>query len=206
VPAAVAAALAIGLLVAAAITWSASRTPAPDRTSSMTASATAAAGPVASAPQDRRHAPHASPGAGAPDRVVITSLGVDAPVVPVVAAGSTLDPPSDPRSLGWWSQGARPGAARGSALVTGHTVHDGGGALDDLERLDVGQEVVVRTNHGRVDYVVASVVVLDKAAIARRAPRLFSQEVPGRLVLVTCEGWDGTGYTSNVVVTATPVD
>jgi hypothetical protein len=61
----------------------------------------------------------------------------------------------------------------------------------------------VLTAHGQVRYAVDSVVVLDKDAIARRAPQLFSQEVAGRLVLVTCEGWDGTGYRSNVAVTTT---
>jgi sortase (surface protein transpeptidase) len=88
--------------------------------------------------------------------------------------------------------------------MTGHTVHDGGGALDDLEELAVGAEVRVVTARGPTAYVVSSVEVLDKDAIARQAPDLFSQDVPGRLVLVTCEGWDGSGYTSNVVVTATP--
>ena len=34
---------------------------------------------------------------------------------------------------------------------------------------------------------------------------MFSQDVPGRLVLITCEDWDGSRYLSNVVVTATPV-
>jgi sortase (surface protein transpeptidase) len=88
--------------------------------------------------------------------------------------------------------------------VTGHTVHDGGGALDDLETLRPGADVRVRTDRGTIRYVVDSVAVLDKDTIARRAPQLFSQEVAGRLVLVTCEGWDGTGYRSNVVVTAAP--
>ena len=36
------------------------------------------------------------------------------------------------------------------------------------------------------------------------ATRLFSQRVPGRLVLITCEDWNGVEYLSNVVVTATP--
>jgi streptomycin 6-kinase len=38
-----------------------------------------------------------------------------------------------------------------------------------------------------------------------RAEELFSQRVPGRLVLVTCEDWDGREYLSNVVVIAAPV-
>jgi hypothetical protein len=190
------------------ITWSGTRpAPAPGPAAAVAPSVAAvpATGPTEPTPRPRaRSHPTAAAGAGAPSRVVVASLGVDAPVLPVVAQGSSLDPPSDPQSLGWWAQGARPGAARGTALVTGHTVHDGGGALDDLEQLPVGAAVRVVTTRGRVDYVVESVVVLDKDAIAREAPGLFSQEVPGRLVLVTCEGWDGTGYRSNVVVTATP--
>lgn len=142
--------------------------------------------------------------AGTPVHVVIEALTIEAPVVPIVSDGQSLDPPPDPQVLGWWSDGARPGAARGTALVVGHTVHDGGGALDDLERLGAGADVRLRTDRGTIDYVVETVAVLDKDTIARRASQLFSQEVDGRLVLVTCEGWDGTGYRSNVVVTATP--
>ena len=50
----------------------------------------------------------------------------------------------------------------------------------------------------------AHVRVYDKGSVARDAKRLFSQDVPGRLVLVTCEDWDGERYLSNVVVTAAP--
>lgn len=141
---------------------------------------------------------------GAPRRVLIRELSVDVPVVPVGAPNDTLVPPTDPQVLGWWADGARPGAARGSALVAGHTVHTGGGALDDLERLERGDEVVVRTDRGRVVYRVERVRVFGKGRVAHHAERLFSQEVPGRLVLVTCEDWDGTRYLSNVVVTASP--
>jgi hypothetical protein len=203
-PAAVVAVVVIAsvlLLAAAAVIWVGRSSP--DQPAAVV---TRAPSPVAVpvTTQRQQATPTDLPGAGVPRRVVVTSLGVDAPVLPIVAEGQSLDPPSDPQSLGWWSQGARPGAARGTALVTGHTVHDGGGALDDLETLRRGAEIHVLTAHGRVRYVVDSVVVLDKDAIARRAPQLFSQEVAGRLVLVTCEGWDGTGYRSNVVVTATP--
>ncbi|HEY0951254.1 class F sortase [Nocardioides sp.] len=141
---------------------------------------------------------------GAPVRVRIPALGVDAPVIPVRAPARTLVPPADPLRLGWWVDGAKPGASTGSALVAGHTVHDGGGALDDLEHLERGDVVVVRTDHGRIDYAVRQVRIFDKGALAGRAGELFSQRVPGRLVLVTCEDWDGERYLSNVVVTATP--
>jgi LPXTG-site transpeptidase (sortase) family protein len=141
---------------------------------------------------------------GAPRWVSIPRLGVHAPVIPVRAPGGTLVPPSDPDELGWWQPGAEPGAETGSALIAGHTVHTGGGALDHLERLRRGSHVSVRTDQGLIHYVVQRVATYRKGALADRAEELFSQEVPGRLVLVTCEDWDGERYLSNVVVTATP--
>ena len=141
---------------------------------------------------------------GAPERLRIPALDVDAPVLPVHAPGRTLVPPSDPTRLGWWADGAEPGAARGSALIAGHTVHTGGGALDDLEDVRRGDAIVVRTDHGTIRYVVQSVHVYRKGRIADQAERLFSQQVPGRLVVLTCEDWTGERYLSNVVVTATP--
>ncbi len=120
------------------------------------------------------------------------------------APDRTLVPPSDPQRLGWWADGAEPGAAAGSALITGHTVHDGGGALDHLEDLVRGDRVVVRTDTGTIRYDVRRIRVYSKGALAEHATSLFSQRVPGRLVLITCEDWDGERYLSNVVVTATP--
>ena len=64
--------------------------------------------------------------------------------------------------------------------------------------------VTVRTDRGRIRYAVTKVAVYSKGAVADHAERLFSQDVPGRLVLVTCEDWDGQRYLSNVVVLATP--
>lgn len=145
------------------------------------------------------------PAAGPPQRVLIPALEVDAPVVGIRPLDGVLVPPDDPQTLGWWDQGAVPGAAHGGALVTGHTVHTGGGALDDLETLHRGDPVSVRTDRGTVRYEVVDVAVYRKATLARDSASLFSQQVPGHLVLVTCEDWDGTRYLSNVVVLARPV-
>lgn len=139
-----------------------------------------------------------------PRRLAIPTLGVDAPVVAVRTDGDVLVPPSDAQTLGWWSEGAEPGARRGSALVTGHTVHAGEGALDQLETLAVGDDITVSTRRGEIDYRVSDVEVFAKGAVTQQAERLFNQDVPGRLVVVTCEDWDGERYLSNVVVTATP--
>ncbi|MFC0624820.1 class F sortase [Kribbella deserti] len=142
---------------------------------------------------------------GDPARVSVPSLGVTARVLRIRASNRALIPPSNPRMLGWWSDGARPGAAKGAAVITGHTVHDGGGAFDHLGELAVGDTVTVTTTRNRtLRYRVASVTVYRKKTLARQAARVFSQSGPGRLVLVTCEDWDGTGYLSNSVVIAKP--
>jgi LPXTG-site transpeptidase (sortase) family protein len=157
---------------------------------------------------DPRNAPRAghrtvrSAAAGRPTELVVPALGVAAPVVPISAPSGVLVPPSDPQMLGWWSAGAVPGAGHGGALITGHTVHTGGGAFDDLDTLKPGDRVAVRTLQGRIRYTVTSVRVYRKASLAEHAQQVFSQSGPGRLVLVTCDDWTGTEYLSNAVVIA----
>ena len=192
---------AAGLVLAAggALLWWAQPTGAVSADPGTPPRAAPLAGPTASPGESARRP-------GAPERLRIPALHVSAPVLPVHAPGRTLVPPSDPTRVGWWADGARPGAATGSALIAGHTVHTGGGALDDLEDLRRGDEIVVRTGNGTIDYVVQHVRVYSKGRIADDAEQLFDQAGPGRLVLITCEDWDGGRYLSNVVVTATPRD
>jgi LPXTG-site transpeptidase (sortase) family protein len=142
---------------------------------------------------------------GLPTRVIIPLQDINVPVVPIQAASGVLTPPSNPQELGWWAGGVQPGAMKGSALITGHTVHTGGGALDNLNDLRRGNEIIVLTDHGKLTYRVIHVVDFTKGHIADDAPRLFSQESRGRLVLVTCSDWNGVQYLSNTVVTAIAV-
>lgn len=204
--------VACGVLLVGAglVAWLTQAPPTPPLEASATRS-TQSGSPVAPPPQvvtgvaapARQQRPPAE--AGAPERLVVPDLAIDAPVIPVAAPDGVLTPPDDPQTVGWWADGARPGAARGSALVTGHTVHDGGGAMDDLEQLDAGDPVAMVTDRGSIDYRVERVVVLGKGELAERAQVLFDQDVPGRLVLITCEDWNGVEYLGNVVVTAAPV-
>ena len=122
--------------------------------------------------------------------------GIDAPVVPLVLTGSALTPPDDPRTLGWW--GKRAGSRHGTTLLTGHTVHDGGGTFDDLEHMPLGARAQLNGHF----YEVTSVEVISKHELAQRAPTLFAQTGRPKLVLVTCEDYNrATGhYASNVVV------
>jgi LPXTG-site transpeptidase (sortase) family protein len=126
-------------------------------------------------------------------------------VIPIAADGGILTPPSNPRAVGWWSAGARPGARIGSAVMTAHTVHTGGGAFDDLDKLRAGALITVITSTGRITYVVTSMTNYPKQSLAKHATELFDQTTNGRLVLVTCEDWNGKIYLSNAVAIAEPV-
>lgn len=140
-----------------------------------------------------------------PLQVMAPSIGVDAPVVPVGLVENTLTPPSEASSVGWWSGGARPGAAHGAMVLVGHTVLDGMGVFDDLPELTEGATLIVSTQDGAVRYTVTTVRTLSRAAFARWAPALSDAGGAARLVLVTCTDWDGSRYLSNAVVVARPI-
>jgi hypothetical protein len=53
-------------------------------------------------------------------------------------------------------------------------------------------------------YRVTSIDVHSKSEFARDAQEIFAQTGVGRLVIITCDGWDGTVWRSNIVTIATP--
>ncbi len=148
--------------------------------------------------------PSPDPATGVPTRVSVPRLAINAPVLPIAPVGGVLTPPADPSELGWYEYGARPGAVQGSAVITGHTVHTGGGVLDDLRDLHKGDTVRVITAKGAIGYRVSDVSIVSKAQFARTAQKIFSSTVPGRLVLITCTDWDGQDYLSNTLAYADP--
>src|SRR6266540_3403692 len=143
---------------------------------------------------------------GRPQRITVPELGVSAKVVGITARDGALDPPSNPREVGWWSEGAKPGAKKGSAVMTAHTVHTGGGAFDHLEDLSAGDSVIILTDKGNLRYEVDWVRIYRKQSLAKHAAEVFDQSVPGRLVLITCDDWNGSVYLSNAVVVAHRAD
>lgn len=162
-------------------------------------------------PGQRTGPPVGAVAPGVPDRIRIPTLGVDAPVDPIAASGGTLRPPADPDRVGWWASGARPGGRRGAALLTGHSVSNGDGALDHLSDLRPDALVELHLEAGPrdeakrlVSYRVESVTPYDREDLARHAGRLFATHGRPSLVLVTCIDFDGTSYQGNVVVVAHP--
>lgn len=142
----------------------------------------------------------------APLRLIIPSLHVDAPIVPIAVRNSTLTPPSNFKDVGWWDGSARIGSATGQTVITGHTVHTGGGEMDNLGSIQTGAIVKIVTKTHTVWYRETQVLVYSKKQLAQHAEELFTQKRPeNRLVLITCTGWTGSGYTSNIVVFADPL-
>ncbi|QGF22809.1 class F sortase [Raineyella fluvialis] len=140
-----------------------------------------------------------------PTTLTIDSLGLrGVGVLPMALKHGALNPPDNPRLVGWWNQSADAGAATGTTLLTAHKVHSGSAVFEHLVELKPGATVVVGGASGSYAYVVQDVRVLTKDRMAAEAGRLFSQDGPHRLLLVTCEDWDGKEFASNSVVTAVP--
>lgn len=148
---------------------------------------------------------------GIPAVLTLPSLRVTAVVQSVTSADGVLAVPEDPAQVGWWSSGARPGAANGSTVIDGHidSAVLGEGALFRLAELEPGDPVEVRTTTGtvvRYQVQVQARRVYEKGQ--GLATEVFDQEVAPRLVLISCGGpfdSEARSYLDNIVVYAIPV-
>lgn len=143
--------------------------------------------------------------AGSPVQLIVPRLQVSAPVVAISGNSGELLPPADPLMIGWWLEGPKPGSAQGTALLTGHTVHYGGGAFDHLGSLAVGDRFRIRTAKGVITYVVQGVRKYTTGRLARESKSLFRLTGAPKVLLITCANWNGTIYLDNTVVTGAPV-
>lgn len=161
-----------------------------------------------SVPVNRWHAPSSTmtPSAARLARIVIPSIGVDAPVsIKGIAEDGAMQPPDGPDEVAWYSFTARPGAG-GNAVFSAHVdYHDYGPAVfARLRDLEKGDSVEVRLTDG-TSYVYK--VSLSLVYEADSAP---SQEIVGPttrevVTLITCAGvFDEAtgGYNERLVVRA----
>lgn len=148
--------------------------------------------------------PVAHPDAGRPQVLSVPRLNIEAPVLRIEVEDGVLTPPANASTVGWDVQTADTGAAYGSSVITGHTVHTGGGALNELDDLRLGDTVFITTAEGRIRYDVTEVFERTKEQMVDTLPRLYRGDVAGRLVLITCTDWNGSGYDANTVVVAQP--
>lgn len=145
-----------------------------------------------------------------PTRLALAGVSQGAAVERVeTQADGVLDLPEDPGHVGWWEGGALAGEAYGTVVIAGHvdSAHQGLGFFARLLAVEVGQEVTLTGSGLRQRYRVRAVHDVPKADLAV-ATDPFSQDVRGRLVMVTCSGaFDRrTGsYEQNRLVYADPV-
>jgi LPXTG-site transpeptidase (sortase) family protein len=162
------------------------------------------AGPLPDSKAEEPPAYVVSPGR---DALIVPSIGLEAPIIPIeLTPAGVLSPPADTDIVGWWKRSAQPGARKGQTVVTGHTVHAGGGVMNRLGDVGPGDVVKIRDEDHLVNYRVTKAFVYSKAELAAHADDLFAQDRrKGRLVLVTCTDWVRGDYLSNIIVFAMPV-
>lgn len=146
-----------------------------------------------------------------PVQIEIPKLNAKAPVIKVATMpGGELDVPQDPRVVGWWSAGAKPGAAKGTAILAGHINYAGvQGVLAHIGTLNPGDLVYItgmsNGKQTRMTFKITGVRSYIKQTLPYK--QIFDQNSIGRLALVTCGGpFDArTGnYLDNIVAFAVP--
>jgi hypothetical protein len=147
-----------------------------------------------------------------PNRIEIPKLHIKAPIVDVTTMPDReLEVPKDPKVVGWWNGGAKPGARTGTAILDGHVNYAGvDGALARIGTLNPGDIVYVsglsNSKQTRLKFKITGVRTYNKQVLPYR--QIFDQKSIGRLAIVTCGGpFDAqTGnYLFNIVAFAVPV-
>jgi len=167
----------------------------------------AAAGPVPAASQEVVAAGQPKP--FRPTGLVLPG-GTTAAVEAVgVHADGALVVPENPARVGWWNGGALAGEAFGSVVIAGHvdSRRYGLGALARLKSVRRGEVVTVTAGERSLRYRVVSTTRISQARLAGDV-EFFRQDVPPRLVLITCGGaFDPRRhrYQDNLVIMAEPV-
>lgn len=146
-----------------------------------------------------------------PNMIEIPALAAKAPIVTVsTLAGGELDVPANPKTVGWWSAGAKPGAAVGTAVLDGHINFAGvPGVLGRIGTLNPGDIVYVdgidAGTQTQVKFKITGVQTYSKTSLPYA--QIFDQASVGRLAIVTCGGPFNSkthNYLDNIVAFAVP--
>jgi hypothetical protein len=145
-----------------------------------------------------------------PVSLVIPRLNVEASLDPInVGLDGFLNPPSDPTTVGWWNQEVKLGSPTGTVVLTGHTVHSGGGALNNVWQLHSNDLIIViGANKQRYSYrVTSNPVKYSETAVP--AEKAYRQIGSAQLTITTCDiqSYDVSTHTyaDSTVVYAVPV-
>ncbi|MEW1951945.1 class F sortase [Terrabacter sp. NPDC080008] len=161
---------------------------------------------------------------GEPARLVIPTLGVDAPFEHIgldpngrrdATGQAPLGTPTDRTKAGWYAAGPRPGSGTGTVLIDGHTYRNGSAIFKDdfAHRIATGQLIQLRQDNGSTcSYRITNVWPTINSATDYpklvASQHLYDFTGPERLLLATCGGtWNPTidNYDDINVVLAIPV-
>ncbi|MEW1951947.1 class F sortase [Terrabacter sp. NPDC080008] len=161
---------------------------------------------------------------GEPSRLVIPTLGVDAPFEHIgldpngrrdATGQAPLGTPTDRTKAGWYAAGPRPGSGTGTVLIDGHTYRNGSAIFKDdfAHRIATGQLIQLRQDNGSTcSYRITNVWPTINSATDYpkliASQHLYDFTGPERLLLATCGGtWNPTidNYDDINVVLAVPV-
>jgi sortase (surface protein transpeptidase) len=137
--------------------------------------------------EQRNHDRFVPPPLAAPVRLLIPSLGIDAPVEALgVDSSGAMDTPHNIWNTGWYRNGPSPGAT-GDAVIDGHVGLPGSPLVfSGLARLALGADVVAVLADGtRSRFSVSAAQVWPANS---HPPDLFSGDGQPRLSLITCTG------------------
>jgi hypothetical protein len=142
----------------------------------------------------------------------INAIRVDAAVAPTGVDTQTglIAVPSDVHTLGWYRFSQGLDTTSGSIVIVGHvdSADQGRGALFNLGRVSVGDEVIATGTDGRDRHLrVVAREQYPKTSVP--LDRIFARDGSPRLALVTCGGrFDehDRSYLDNLVVTAVPTN
>ena len=135
--------------------------------------------------------PSPTPKMGVPFRLIITRIGVNAPIedVGITVQGDLATPTKNPwDGVGWYSNGPRPGE-EGSAVINGHLDRPGGypAVFWNLRELHAGDEVLIVNAQGNTLHFR---VTRTASYPPQEAPvqEIFSTTGGIYLNLITCAG------------------
>jgi LPXTG-site transpeptidase (sortase) family protein len=146
------------------------------------------------------------PPAAAPVRLIIASIGVDAPLtVKGLDAQGNMELPDGPEDVAWYGFSARPGQ-EGNVVLSGHLdYHDYGPAVfARLGDLKPGELVELQTTDGAISRYGVTLAVTYETASAP-ADEIVGPTSRDTVTLITCDGrFDRTTrqYSHRLVVRA----
>lgn len=146
-----------------------------------------------------------------PDRIVINSIGLDSPIVPVGWHAWEQDGTNHPvwdvadYAVGWHNTSAYPDDG-GNTVLSGHN-NIRGKVFRDLIEVEIGERILVYTGQQVHFYqVVEKHLLLDQnqpVTVRLENAKWIGPTLDKRLTLVTC--WPYTGNSHRLIVVAIPI-